>query len=132
PAFSASLAATRWQRPIRAAAALLLVLPFLPTPSGVASARYDWLQYDGNAQHSGDNTQETALTVETVGRLHRLFRVPLPSFADGAPVYLHAVATPHGVRDLLLDGYVHKYAAGTGAEITGRGWPELVTREPAH
>ncbi len=26
-----------------------------------------------------------------------------------------------------LDGYVHKYAIGTGAEVTGGGWPELST-----
>jgi hypothetical protein len=30
-----------------------------------------------------------------------------------------------------LDGYAHKYAVGTGAEITGSGWPELVTRKPS-
>ena len=26
-----------------------------------------------------------------------------------------------------LDGYVHKYRVGDGAEITGAGWPELIT-----
>jgi outer membrane protein assembly factor BamB len=26
-----------------------------------------------------------------------------------------------------LDGYVHKYAVGSGVEITGNGWPELIT-----
>ncbi|MCU1228100.1 MAG: hypothetical protein JWO97_984 [Acidobacteria bacterium] len=26
-----------------------------------------------------------------------------------------------------LDGYIHKYAADDGSEITGNGWPELVT-----
>jgi hypothetical protein len=26
-----------------------------------------------------------------------------------------------------LDGYIHKYAIGTGAEVTGGGWPELST-----
>lgn len=29
-----------------------------------------------------------------------------------------------------LDGYVHKYAVATGAEVTGGGWPELATRKP--
>lgn len=28
-----------------------------------------------------------------------------------------------------LDGFVHKYAVGDGAEITDSGWPELVTRK---
>lgn len=26
-----------------------------------------------------------------------------------------------------LDGYIHKYAVGTGTEVTGGGWPELST-----
>lgn len=29
-----------------------------------------------------------------------------------------------------LDGYVHKYAVGTGLETTGGAWPELATRKP--
>src|SRR3984957_6727592 len=29
-----------------------------------------------------------------------------------------------------LDGYLHKYAVGTGVEITGNGWPELMTLKP--
>ncbi|GAA1442477.1 cell wall-binding repeat-containing protein [Leifsonia poae] len=29
-----------------------------------------------------------------------------------------------------LDGRVHKYAVGTGAETTGGGWPELATAKP--
>jgi hypothetical protein len=28
-----------------------------------------------------------------------------------------------------LDGYVHKYAVGNGAESTGNGWPELATQK---
>jgi len=192
-----------WQR-IAAGAALLLTLLPPPTPAALASAtgatgatggRYDWLQYDGDPAHSGDNTQETALGAANVARLHRIFRVVLPSFVDGAPVSLHDVATPGGVRDLLfgatyagqtlaldahtgatvwqrgytsrqscpspfwtrrqttepcytysspavdpdrryvysygMDGYVHKYAVGTGAEITAGGWPAVVTRKPA-
>ncbi|HZW51491.1 MAG TPA: PQQ-binding-like beta-propeller repeat protein [Rudaea sp.] len=29
-----------------------------------------------------------------------------------------------------LDGYVHKYAVGTGLETTSGGWPELTTNKP--
>ncbi len=29
-----------------------------------------------------------------------------------------------------LDGAVHKYAVGTGEEITGAGWPEMTTKKP--
>ncbi len=38
---------------------------------------------------------------------------------SGAYVYAYA-----------LDGYVHKYVTGTGAEVTGGGWPEQVTLLP--
>jgi outer membrane protein assembly factor BamB len=167
-----------------------------PMPLRAATARgYDWRQFDGNAQHSGTNGWESTITTRNVGRLRRLFRITLPSFIDGAPVYMRAVPTSHGLRDLLfattysgailaldahtgdmlwghqngtrqrcpapfwkhmhtsepcytyssaaidpdrrfvysygLDGYVHKYAVSNGAEITGQGWPELVTRKPA-
>jgi hypothetical protein len=29
-----------------------------------------------------------------------------------------------------LDGFVHKYTAGDGSEVSGGGWPELATRKP--
>ncbi len=29
-----------------------------------------------------------------------------------------------------LDGYVHRYAVGTGEEVTGKGWPEITTKKP--
>ncbi len=31
-----------------------------------------------------------------------------------------------------LNGYVHKYQAGNGSEVTSGGWPELVTLKPNH
>ena len=36
----------------------------------------------------------------------------------------------HYVYSYGLDGYVHKYQVGDGAEITGAGWPELATLKP--
>jgi len=152
------------------------------------AAAYNWLQYNGDAQHSGDNVLESAISPATVASLQRLFRVTLPGVADGAPVYLSGVATSSGSQDLLflttkdgrilalsahtgatvwskqygpgsctvnngstpcyttsspaidpngqyvysygLDGYVHKYQVGNGTEVTGGGWPELVTLKP--
>src|SRR4051812_14870556 len=43
-----------------------------------------------------------------------------------------AAVDPSGgyVYSYGLDGKVHKYVAGTGAEITGGGWPELASRKP--
>jgi hypothetical protein len=153
--------------------------------SFASGTTYDWLQFDGNAQHSGNDTLESTIASTNVGNLTRLFTVSLPATADGAPVYLSGVATANGTQDLVflttkdgrilaldahtgasvwshqygpgtctinlgtnpcyttsspaidpsrqfvysygLDGFVHKYAVGTGVESTGSGWPELIT-----
>ena len=34
------------------------------------------------------------------------------------------------VYSYQLDGFVHKFLVGNGAEVTGGGWPELATRKP--
>jgi len=34
------------------------------------------------------------------------------------------------VYSYALDGYVHKYRVADGGEVTGRGWPELVSTKP--
>lgn len=153
--------------------------------SFASSTPYDWLQFDGDAQHSGNNTQETVIDRTNVANLTTLFTAALPATADGAPVYLSGVTTANGTQDLVflttkdgrilardahtgasvwlhqygpgtctinlgsspcyttsspaidpnhqfvysygLDGFVHKYAVGTGVETTGGGWPEQVT-----
>src|SRR5438874_12818923 len=69
-----------------------------PIPLRATARGYDWLQFDGNAQHSGTNGRETTVTTRNVGRLRLLFRVTLPSVVDGAPVYVRAVPTRHGLR----------------------------------
>ena len=155
-------------------------------PSSAGS--YDWLQFNGDAAHSGNNTAEALVSAENVGTLRPLFQVALPATADGAPVVLSGVTTTLGVRDLVfvstsagnllaldavtgatiwsiqngpgtckinngsstcyttsspaidpsrqfvysygLEGRVHKYAVGTGTEVTTGGWPELVTSKP--
>ena len=173
---------SKWRR---YALAPLLALAFAPFPA----AAYDWLQFGGDAQHSGNNALERSIARSNVSTLAQRFRVTLPGTADGAPVYLQGVTTAIGVQDLLfltttaghivaidahtgaqvwshqngpgtgvntckinkgsntcyttsspaidpnrqyvysygLDGYVHKYQAGTGTEITTGGWPELTT-----
>jgi hypothetical protein len=156
--------------------------------AAAATASYDWLQYNGDAAHGGNNTAETTITAQNVGTLQRLFQVTLPAVADGAPVVLTGVSTAGGVRDLVfvttkaghivaldartgatvwsaqngtgtcrinrgsaacyttsspaidpnrqfvysygLEGRVHKYAVGTGAEVTTGGWPEVATLKP--
>jgi outer membrane protein assembly factor BamB len=108
---------------------------------------YDWLQFNGDAQHSGDNSSETILSQTTVHSLTQSFRVPLPSIADGAPAVLTGVATPSGTRDLLflttkaghllaLDAHTgatiwsHQYGPGS-CRINGTGGPCYTTSSPA-
>src|SRR5437667_7625630 len=92
--------------------ALLLAMVLAPARSAATTSSYDWPQFDGNAQHSGTNTQETIISASNIANLHLLFQVTLPvtSFADNAPAYLSAVSTPSGVRDLLFvatyDGHI--------------------------
>src|SRR5207247_6345317 len=73
-----------------------------PLPLRATARGYDRLQYDGNAQHSGTNGWDTTITTRNVGRLRRLFHITLPSFIDGAPVYMRAVPTRQGLRNLLF------------------------------
>lgn len=85
------------------------------------STRYDWLQFNGDAQHSGNNTAETTLGAGNVANLTRLFQATLPSVADGAPVYLASVSTASGSRDLLFvtskAGHIVALDAQTGATV---------------
>ena len=165
------------------------VLVFVPFLALAPLARaYDWLQFNGDARHGGNNTAESILSASNVATLVRIFQATLPATCDGAPAYLTGVATPLGKRDLLfavttagdlvaldahtgtvvwtksnpagtckinngpntcyttsspaidpsrlwvysygLDGKVHRYRVGDGAEITGAGWPELATTKP--
>jgi putative pyrroloquinoline-quinone binding quinoprotein len=75
--------------------------------ASVRAVPYDWLQMNGNPQHSGNNTQETILDPSNVSSLTFLFKVLLPQGTatlgvDGAPVGLTSVVTPSGTRDLLF------------------------------
>ncbi|MEO8346468.1 MAG: FG-GAP-like repeat-containing protein [Betaproteobacteria bacterium] len=72
------------------------LLMALPAPA------YDWLQYNGNAAHSGNNVLEKSITRSNVATMTQKFQTTLPGVADGAPVLLRRVATASGVRDLLF------------------------------
>lgn len=112
-----------------------------------AATSYNWLQFDGDPQHSGNNRQETILAQANVSNLTQLFRVTLPEVADGAPAYLGNVATPSGTRDLLFvtskAGHIVALDARTGAtvwtkqygpgtcKINNSGGPCYTTSSPA-
>jgi outer membrane protein assembly factor BamB len=118
---------------------------------GVASAReasaYDWLQFNGDAAHSGRNSLETSIGPGNVGKLQMLFQVSLPAVVDGAPVLLSSVPMGTTVHDLLFvntkDGRVMALEAHTGAilwtiqvgpgtcRINNAGSPCYTTSSPA-
>jgi hypothetical protein len=88
--------------------------------SGAALA-YDWLQINGDSQHSGNNTLETIISASNVAALAFQFQAALPATADGAPVYLSGVTTLSGTRDLLFvttkAGHIAALDAHTGMSI---------------
>jgi outer membrane protein assembly factor BamB len=108
-------------------AALLSFSQPLSTPQAAASAPYDWLQFDGNSQHNGTNTDETLINSSNVAGLLRAFQVTLPSVADGAPVFLSNVSTPQGKKSLLFvttrAGHIIALDARSGATLWSHQYP---------
>ena len=92
-----------------------------PSVTLAANPSYNWLQFNGNPQHSGSNTSERTILPGTVPALKRWYQVTLPGTADGAPAYLSAVSTSSGVKDLLFvttkDGWIVALDAHTGATV---------------
>ena len=95
--------------------------PAHATAEQAQTAPYDWLQMNGDPQHSGNNTLETVLGPSNVASLQFLFQVSLPAAADGAPVALTSVTTPGGTRDLLFSttkaGHILALDASTGTLV---------------
>jgi Putative Ig domain/PQQ-like domain len=85
------------------------------------AAAYDWLQFNGDPAHSGNNTAETLLTAANVSQLTQKYQITLPSTVDGVPVFLQGVSTPGGVKDLLfvttMAGHVFALDASSGATV---------------
>jgi hypothetical protein len=102
-----------------------------------ASTEYDWPQFYGNSQHTGNNTLETQLTAANVSGLGQLFQVTLPATADGPPAILTQVSTASGVRDLAFvttsAGHIVALDAHTGATIWSQqyGGTTFTTSAPA-
>jgi PQQ-like domain len=111
------MAKSHRRRIIQCCAAVAISAAFASMP-GLA---YDWLQFGGNAQHSGNNTSETIITPANVSTLVSKFEATLPSVADGAPVFLEGVTTAGGVKNLLFvttkDGWIVALDAQTGTSV---------------
>jgi outer membrane protein assembly factor BamB len=86
-----------------------------------SACAYDWLQFGGDPQHSGNDAAETALTPANVSALVQKYQVALPATADGTPVFLEGVTTAAGVKDLLFvttkDGHIIALDAHNGAQL---------------
>lgn len=97
------------------ACALALALAAAPVSA------YDWLQFNGDPSHAGNNPLEKAIDRNNVATMTRKFQVALPAPADIAPVLLRSVTTPSGVRDLLFvttrAGHIVALDARTGASV---------------
>jgi Bacterial Ig-like domain (group 3)/PQQ-like domain len=82
---------------------------------------YDWLQFGGNPQHSGNNTAETGLNPGNVSSLMQRYQTTLPAVVDGAPVFLENVTTSAGFKNLLFvttrDGRIIAIDAQNGATV---------------
>ena len=96
---------------------MLLTAALVPLRAGA----YDWLQFNGDAAHSGNNTAETILNTGNVSQLAQKYQITLPSTADGVPVFLESVATSSGVKDLLfvttMDGRIIALDASNGSQV---------------
>jgi len=101
----------------RISGALLAVLAAVSLPA----AAYDWLQFNGDDAHSGNNAAELILGAANVAQLTQKYQVNLPANADGVPVFLQAIATPGGVKDLLFvttsAGHIVALNAADGSQV---------------
>jgi glucose dehydrogenase len=92
-----------------------------PQSAHSAPAKYDWLQFAFDPGKSANDTAESTVNVGNVKNLKQLFKVPLPDAPDGAPVYLHDVTTPKGVKDVVYvqgeHGHLIALDGHTGATI---------------
>jgi len=82
---------------------------------------YNWLQFNFDPQHSGNDTEEMKITKQNVSSLHRLFKISLPSIADGAAAYLSNVKTNAGKINIIFittkDGHIIALNAENGKKI---------------
>ena len=124
---------------------LVLSVGRLSVPSSIRAD--DWLQFNFDSQHSGNNAAERLIGPENVSRLTAIFQVKLPGVADGAAAYLGNVLTKSGTRDLLFlttrPGHIVALDALTGKQVWVRqnpangltinngGWPCYTTASPA-
>src|SRR5665213_3450003 len=97
----------------------LALLAALVSPAPARA--YDWLQFNGDPGHAGNNVLEHQLGPANVATLTLKFKTSLPATAAGAPVALRGVALSTGPVDMLFvttqGGGIVALNAATGAQI---------------
>jgi outer membrane protein assembly factor BamB len=97
---------------------------------GSDARAYDWPQFNGDPQHSGNNTLETSLGASNVSTLTLKYHAALPAVSDGVPVFLDGVATAGGVKELLFvmtkAGDLLALDARTGTSVWSAHYPNTV------
>lgn len=111
--------------------------PSFNTINTQAAAQIAWSMFDGDAQKSGINTNETVITKATVKNLKQLWQINLPGTSDGSPVYLSNVTTQQGVKNLVFitteDGSLVAIDDATGAKVwqqDTQGSSGIITSSP--
>ncbi len=88
-----------------------------------AAQASDWLQFGFDAAHSGVNPDETHLA-DRIGALAQIYAMPLPGDVDSAPVFLAAVSTAQGTRDLLFMTTVYGTTLAIDAADGSQVWAQ--------
>jgi outer membrane protein assembly factor BamB len=116
-------------------AALVATLALALSP--LLARAYDWPLFDFDQQRSGNDQLETLITTGNVRTLQQQFQVSLPGIADGAPVYLSAVSTGSGIKNLIFvttrNGYIVALDASNGHQIWAKqaaSGPNYTTASP--
>jgi PQQ-like domain len=115
----------------------LMTLALLGTVLVPIAGATDWPQFNFDAQHGGNNTQEATIGSANVSTLHARYNVSLPNTVDGAPAFLQSVVTPSGTKDLLFlttkNGQILARDAATGASVWSHttSGPNSTTSSPA-
>ena len=112
--------------------AILLFTIFQPAGGAMSQYAGSWLTFGDdpdasggltqNFTQAGDPPQGAALSVATVGKLHKGWSVTLPDLADVRPILVRHVSWPNGtVRDVLYvttdNGTLLALDAATGAKL---------------
>ena len=105
-------------------------------PAATCAPATDWLQFGGDAAHGGFAATERGYSTALGNRV--AFAAPLPAAVDAAPLFVSAIATAIGSKDLLLavtkDSALLALDAASGATVWRAqpgGMGTLTTGPPA-